>query len=1177
MKIKTYIFYTLPLLLICFTSHLVFAQPTYNMSNMTVSDCKGILLDSDLGDPTGDYDHNENYTFSICIPGVPEIALEFESFCTEEPFNGQYFDYMRFYDGPDTLSTQIGGIYSGLVPPPTIIASSGCLTVNFISDANVSCSGWRAMWEVEVPEPVPPNILPINDVDCDESTMSIRFDRDVPCSAITAGAFAINGPLGITVTNATPIGCTGGNTRDVDITVAPPFSVSGDYTIIFTMEETDICQEVHVLTATAPFRVINCPLFVSIEVANDPICAGSCTFLTARASGGFVGSYSYAWNPAAPNSRRIEVCPDFPTTYSVTVTDEQGGTAEASILLSPLPAPVINGGNQVLCQSDDPFTLTATIPGGEWTAIGIAEDESDSGLYDPGLVYTTEDTIHYMDDNGCEAMAIFTVTPLEEGTDDASCPGSDPFYVSGGLPAGGSWSGPNIDADGLFTPPPSPGIFEVTYTHPNGCAGTKTITVDNIQLPPSIDTLCQSDAPFVIPITPFGGTWSGAGIVDADEGVFDPSEADPGENKLFYTINGCEDSLTIFVKEIYASFGFSACPAEGTFTLPGNWGPGGGVWSGIGIIDSLVGVYDPSIIADGQNDTLQYSLDGCVDQRVVYVRTTALDVDETLQFCTDSEPFTLNYGSVGTVPRFNGNWTGPGIIEEDDTWYFRPDLAGPGIHQLVYEVNTCSDSMLVEVLQAATITPEIFCERETPRALQTDLPGGTWSGEGITDEMMGIFAPAIAGPGVHTIFYESPDGCTVDMEVTVNPFEEAEIINLGESFCFRDTNIVIVTSPIGGTLTIDGQVATGFNPATLGVGEHTVSYRTGTGDCLDEAIQVIQIGAPLLIEVPFTLDSICYGFNIQLNADGSGGESQNDYTFSWNQGLGFGKTQLVAPTSTTTYTVTMEDGCSEPVTADITIQVHPEIQVSYTTGPTVCQSDSTSATILTPSGNDFSFLWDTSPPSLGTSISSNPTSYNVVVNNQVTGCSVEEEIVLPGFPAITANFGTAPNGTCVSSLDAKFDILDFSVGGTRGFWDFGDSTLTERYSLGQNIFHEYENPGEYVIRLTLENEGGCQSVHEEAVCVLPEYRLFAPNAISPNYDGKNDYFQFKGMSIESIEWQVLNRFGQIMYRGTGMEDRWDGFYKGTRVLEGVYTYIARYTTIHDSKEQVIKGFITVLH
>ena len=70
------------LLLICsvqLSTMVVHAQVTYNMSNLTVDDCEGILLDSENGDIGGTYDHNENYTFSICIPGNGDIIMDFLS------------------------------------------------------------------------------------------------------------------------------------------------------------------------------------------------------------------------------------------------------------------------------------------------------------------------------------------------------------------------------------------------------------------------------------------------------------------------------------------------------------------------------------------------------------------------------------------------------------------------------------------------------------------------------------------------------------------------------------------------------------------------------------------------------------------------------------------------------------------------------------------------------------------------------------------------------------------------------------------------------------------------------------------------------------------------------------------------------------------------------------------
>ena len=343
--------------------------------------------------------------------------------------------------------------------------------------------------------------------------------------------------------------------------------------------------------------------------------------------------------------------------------------------------------------------------------------------------------------------------------------------------------------------------------------------------------------------------------------------------------------------------------------------------------------------------------------------------------------------------------------------------------------------------------------------------------------------------------------------------------------------------------------------------------------------QTVNIGLPLAIDLPFASDSICFGLNVTLNASGSGGESQNGYIYFWDQGLGFGSTHRVEPTRTTVYTVTMEEGCSDPARASVEGFVHPEIVVAYTTGPKVCHNDSTTATITSPSGDAYAFLWDSDPPLLGNRIIDRPFTYNVTVSNQLTGCEVQEAIELPGFPPLTANFGISPNGRCISTLESEVDLLDFSVGGTQGWWNFGDSSFQERYVLGENPQHDYEgmDPGEYTVRLQISNEGGCTSEHEESLCIEADHRLFAPNAITPNYDGVNDFFQFKGEGISDIQWQVLNRYGQLLYRGEGMEDRWNGELDGLRVLPGVYNLVARYRTRYDDRERVFNGFITVVY
>ena len=120
---------------------------SFNMNDTLVTVCKGVFYDSQ--GPGDIYLNDENLTFTINSGGV--ITLSFDTFCVESQF-----DSIRFYDGPDTLSPQIGPAYSGFAQPPLIVASSGWLTINFQSDGNTQYCGWEAYWTTVVLPPIPP-------------------------------------------------------------------------------------------------------------------------------------------------------------------------------------------------------------------------------------------------------------------------------------------------------------------------------------------------------------------------------------------------------------------------------------------------------------------------------------------------------------------------------------------------------------------------------------------------------------------------------------------------------------------------------------------------------------------------------------------------------------------------------------------------------------------------------------------------------------------------------------------------------------------------------------------------------------------------------------------------------------------------------------------------------------
>ena len=194
------------------------AQTTFTMDNITTDECEGVLLDSEGGQLPGHFDNNEDYTFIICVPNAQSITLTFSSFCTE-----YLYDTLTIYDGPNINARRIG-TFSGDPTsnpggmPGSITASSGCMTLHFVSDASVTCDGWEASWEVIVEEPEDPNFLPIANPTCFSNSLTVSLDRQVPCDSIYAGAFSLTGPNAPTIANATPVNCTGGATSTIQHT-----------------------------------------------------------------------------------------------------------------------------------------------------------------------------------------------------------------------------------------------------------------------------------------------------------------------------------------------------------------------------------------------------------------------------------------------------------------------------------------------------------------------------------------------------------------------------------------------------------------------------------------------------------------------------------------------------------------------------------------------------------------------------------------------------------------------------------------------------------------------------------------------------------------------------------------------------------------------------------------------
>lgn len=141
-------------------------------------------------------------------------------------------------------------------------------------------------------------------------------------------------------------------------------------------------------------------------------------------------------------------------------------------------------------------------------------------------------------------------------------------------------------------------------------------------------------------------------------------------------------------------------------------------------------------------------------------------------------------------------------------------------------------------------------------------------------------------------------------------------------------------------------------------------------------------------------------------------------------------------------------------------------------------------------------------------------------------------------------------------------------------------------SIGDSRITEYSHKPDigiagcyYVVALdTFEN----RSAPSNIVCVdnCPSYSL--PNTFTPNGDGQNDLFRpYPYCFIDRVEFNVFNRWGELVFTTTNPNLDWDGANQnGKELAEGTYYYSCRYferrvTGITPGPE-LLSGYITLI-
>lgn len=213
-------------------------------------------------------------------------------------------------------------------------------------------------------------------------------------------------------------------------------------------------------------------------------------------------------------------------------------------------------------------------------------------------------------------------------------------------------------------------------------------------------------------------------------------------------------------------------------------------------------------------------------------------------------------------------------------------------------VGNCSASKTQEVFVDLPIYPVIdtagpFCVNAPPVTLVTSIPGGTWSGPGITDAAAGTFTPLSANIGNNSIIYATAESCPG--KDTIQILINAPVSDAGRDITICTGNTGSLGAAPTANYTYSWSPATGLNsttisnPAvtltnTLNISE-TYSYTVTTTNTVSNCVATDEVNV-MVNPMPFVNagpdQTICEGSTVTLNGSASGAAT----TYTWNSGSG---------------------------------------------------------------------------------------------------------------------------------------------------------------------------------------------------------------------------------------------------------------------------------------------------
>jgi len=353
----------------------------------------------------------------------------------------------------------------------------------------------------------------------------------------------------------------------------------------------------------------------------------------------------------------------------------------------PCSIAAIASSDITICAGDNPFQLNVTSAGGSppimfnWdgTSGGTSFlDDPDSQNPNVTVPESFTGTIIYtvtasdgICDNSDEVKVVVNPLPvIAINPIGILCSNSPPLQMIG-TPQNGKWGGV-ANSTGVVDPfTLTTGQYEVTleYTNQFGCKNMSSLDIQ-VVVPTDIfidplDPVCINTPPFILQVTPSGGTWKGS--ID-NNGKFDPSKYGVGLFNAVYSYTsaeGCKSADSVLIEvvalpKIIISDPGPLCTSELIHNLDVD--PQGGIWSGVA--DPSGSVYPLKLGVGSFKVKYEYtSKEGCAGKDSLTIKVIDgphATIKPSIDICNSANtgmPTSIDFNTLILSGDKSGSWT----------------------------------------------------------------------------------------------------------------------------------------------------------------------------------------------------------------------------------------------------------------------------------------------------------------------------------------------------------------------------------------------------------------------------------------------------------------------------------------------------------------------------------------